>query len=252
MKNIVLILCSILTLSVSAQKSITITGEFKEDFITKEPSKQLRKTLFVLEKGDIYFPEGMLFDRMYFLKLSTKDAKKLGAKVILIYPFFDREITFIYNTPITLELLPIPNLPDCYYSKKASCDQKSSTYPQNLPLSTMNKIKQVEVFSVENFERNDYDFRDLPEWIEALDNDKKVPITRTRRLYLTDDTERTEEELDMIALSDLAKMKMKSVKYFFGDIVPLAENPTKKDWQQWWKKLMLIKLPYEHPKSAKK
>ena len=189
---------------------------------------------------------------MYFLKLSDKDAKKLGAKVILIYPFFDREITFIYNTPITLELLPIPNLPDCYYSKKASCDQKSSTYPQNLPLSTMNKIKQVEAFSVENFERNDYDFRDLPEWIEALDNDKKVPITRTRRLYLTDDTERTEEELDMIALSDLAKMKMKNVKYFFGDIVPLAENPTKKDWQQWWKKLMLIKLPYEHPKSAKK
>ena len=92
----------------------------------------------------------------------------------------------------------------------------------------MNKIKQVEVFSVENFERNDYDFRDLPEWIEALDNDKKVPITRTRRLYLTDDTERTEEELDMIALSDLAKMKMKNVKYFFGDIVPLAENPTKR------------------------
>ena len=50
MKNIVLILCSILTLSVSAQKSITVTGEFKEDFITKETSKQLRKTLFVLEK----------------------------------------------------------------------------------------------------------------------------------------------------------------------------------------------------------
>ena len=252
MKNIVLMLCSILTLSVSAQKSITVTGEFKEDFITKETSKQLRKTLFVLEKGDIYFPESIGFDWMYFLKLSDKDAKKLGTKVILIYPFFDRKITFIYNTPITLELLPIPNLPDCYYSKKASYAQKSSTYPQNLPLSTMNKIKQGEVFSVEEFERNNCDFRDLPEWIEALDNDKKVPITHTRRLYLTDDTERTEEELDMIALSDLAKMKMKSVKYFFGDIVPLAENPSKKDWQQWWKKLMLIKLPYEHPKSAKK
>ena len=194
----------------------------------------------------------MLFDWMYFLKLSDKDAKKIRRKSYFDLPLFDREITSIYNTPITLELIPIPNLSNCYYSKKASCAQKSSTYPQNLPLSTMNKIKQVEVFSVENFERNDYDFRDLPEWIEALDNDRKVPITRTLRLYLTDDTEETKEELDMIALSDLAKMKMKSVKYFFGDIVPLAENPTKKDWQQWWKKLMLIKLPYEHPKSAKK
>ena len=49
MKNIVLILCSILTFSVSAQKTITVTGKFKKNYRTVNPTKQLQRALFILE-----------------------------------------------------------------------------------------------------------------------------------------------------------------------------------------------------------
>ncbi len=239
MKNIVLILCSILTFSVSAQKTITVTGKFKKNYRTVNPTKQLQRALFILEKGDICFPEGGLFDQMYFLKLSAKDAKRLDTEVILVYPFFDTKITYIYDTPITLELISIPNLPDCYYSKKASCAQVSSTYPENLPLSKMSKIKAGKT---DLLQERRADFRNLPEWIGALDNDKKVPFMNFRRVYLTNGTERTDEVPDSIALSDLAKEKMDDVAYFLKDVIPLPEKPTKEDWQQWWKKLQEFKI----------
>ena len=96
--------------SVFAQK-ITVTGTFNKNYRTINLSGNIKKALFVLEKANIYLPE-----RGYFLDLSPEDAKKLKTETILLIPF-NQEIGEKYDTPLTFELLPIPNLPEVYYTK---------------------------------------------------------------------------------------------------------------------------------------
>ena len=124
-------------------QELMVTGEFKQNYRTLNLYGNIRKALFVLEKGNVY----LLEDRAYFLKLSPLDAKRLGTSHILLIPLFGDKITYKYDIPISFEILPIPNAPDVYYTKKAFYTDEQGkkitlSYPEELPLSPMEKIKK--------------------------------------------------------------------------------------------------------------
>ena len=229
-----------------AQGSV-VTGEFKQEYRTMNLYDNIRKALFVLEKGNVYFLE----DSAYFLKLSPLDAKRLGTSHILLIPLFGDKITYKYDIPISFEILPIPNAPDVYYTKKAFYTDEQGkkitlSYPEELPLSPMEKIKKGIPIYYEEINNND-DFRDIPQWIEALSSKQKVTTIGT---IVWDGEDKDgkmvggyDEFKAQELMSELAQEKLSSLSYLLSNIVPLPENPTQEAWRKWWQRFQNYSFP---------
>ena len=223
-----------------------VTGEFKREYRTINLYDNIRRALFILEEGNVYLPE----DRAYFLKLSPLDAKRLGTSHILLIPLFGDKITYKYDIPISFEILPIPNAPDVYYTKKAFYTDEQGkkitlSYPEELPLSPMEKIKKGIPIYYEEINNSD-DFRDIPQWIEALSSKQKVTTIGTIYWHGVDKDGKnvggSDEFKEQELMSELAQEKLSSLSYFLKSIVPLPEEPTQEDWRKWWQRFQ--KQPY--------
>ena len=229
-----------------AQGSV-VTGEFKQNYRTLNLYGNIRKALFVLEKGNVY----LLEDRAYFLKLSPLDAKRLGTSHILLIPLFGDKITYKYDIPISFEILPIPNAPDVYYTKKAFYTDEQGrkitlSYPEELPLSPIEKIKKGIPIYYEEIDNND-DFRDIPQWIEALSSKQEVTTIGTIVWHGVDKDGKKvggyDEFKEQELMSELAQEKLSSLSYFLSNIVPLPENPTQEAWRKWWQRFQNYSFP---------
>ena len=229
-----------------AQGSI-VTGEFKQEYRTMNLYGNIRKALFVLEKGNVY----LLEDRAYFLKLSPLDAKRLGTSHILLIPLFGDKITYKYDIPISFEILPITNAPYVYYTKKAFYTDEQGkkitlSYPEELPLSPMEKIKKgIPIYYQEINNRDD--FRDIPQWIETLSSTQKVTIINQKNWEgVSKDGKRvggSKEYKQERLMSELAQEKLSYIRDFLSSIVPLPEKPTQEDWRKWWQRFQNYSFP---------
>ena len=224
-----------------------VTGEFKQEYRTMYLYGNIRKALFVLEKGNVY----LLEDSAYFLKLSPLDAKRLGTSHILLIPLFGDKITYKYDIPISFEILPIPNAPDVYYTKKAFYTDEQGkkitlSYPEELPLSPMEKIKKGIPIYYQEINNND-DFRDIPQWIEALSSKQEVTTIGTIVWHRVDKDGKKvggyDEFKEQELMSELAQEKLSSLSYFLSNIVPLPENPTQEAWRKWWQRFQNYSFP---------
>lgn len=224
-----------------------VTGEFKQEYRTMYLYRNIRKALFVLEKGNVY----LLKDRAYFLKLSPLDAKRLGTSHILLIPLFGDKITYKYDIPISFEILPIPNAPDVYYTKKAFYTDKQGkkitlSYPEELPLSPMEKIKKGIPIYYREINNND-DFRDIPQWIEALSSKQEVTTIEIMHWDGMDkDGKRvggSKEFKEQELMSKLAQERLSYIRDFLSSIVPLPEKPTQEDWRKWWQQFQNYSFP---------
>ena len=224
-----------------------VTGEFKQEYRTIDLYDNIRRALFILEKGNVYLPE----DRAYFLKLTPLDAKRLGTSHILLIPLFGDKITYKYDIPISFEILPIPNAPDVYYTKKAFYTDKQGkkitlSYPEELPLSPMEKIKKgIPIYYQEINNRDD--FRDIPQWIETLSSTQKVTIINQKNWEgVSKDGKRvggSKEYKQERLMSELAQEKLSYIRDFLSSIVPLPEKPTQEDWRKWWQQFQNYSFP---------
>ena len=228
-------------------QELMVTGEFKQEYRTINLYGNIRKALFVLEKGNVY----LLEDRAYFLKLSPLDAKRLGTSHILLIPLFGDKITYKYDIPISFEILPIPNAPDVYYTKKAFYTDEQGkkitlSYPEELPLSPMEKIKKGIPIYYEEIDNND-DFRDIPQWIEALSSKQEVTTIGTIVWHGVDKDGKSvggyDEFKEQELMSELAQEKLSSLSYFLSSIVPLPEKPTQEAWRKWWQRFQNYSFP---------
>ena len=228
-------------------QELMVTGEFKQEYRTINLYGNIRKALFVLEKGNVY----LLEDRAYFLKLSPLDAKRLGTSHILLIPLFGDKITYKYDIPISFEILPIPNAPDVYYTKKAFYTDEQGkkitlSYPEELPLSPMEKIKKGIPIYYEEINNSD-DFRDIPQWIEALSSKQKVTTIGIMHWDGVDKDGKMvggyDEFKEQELMSELAQEKLSSLSYFLSNIVPLPENPTQEAWRKWWQRFQNYSFP---------
>ncbi len=241
-----IILTSFFCCTALAQE-LMVTGEFKEDYRTINLYGNIRKALFVLEKGNVYLPE----NRAYFLKLRPADAKRLGTSHILLIPLFGDKITYKYDIPISFEILPIPNAPDVYYTKKAFYTDKQGrkitlSYPEELPLSPMEKIKKgIPIYYQEINNRDD--FRDIPQWIEALSSKQEVTTIGIIHWDGVDKDGKmvggSEEYKEQELMSELAQEKLSSLSYLLGGIVTLPKKPTQEDWRKWWQQFQNYSFP---------
>ena len=231
----------------SLPQGSVVTGEFKEDYRIINLYGNIRRALFVLEKGNVYFLE----NSAYFLKLTPLDAKRLGTSHILLIPLFGDKITYEYDIPISFEILPIPNAPDVYYTKKAFYTDKQGrkitlSYPEELPLSPMEKIKKgIPIYYQEINNRDD--FRDIPQWIEALSSKQEVT---TIGKIVWDGVDKdgkmvggSEEFKEQELMSELAQEKLSSLSHFLKTIVPLPKKPTQEDWRKWWQQFQNYSFP---------
>ena len=229
-----------------AQGSV-VTGEFKHEYRTIDLYDNIRRALFILEKGNVYLPE----DRAYFLKLRPADAKRLGTSHILLIPLFGDKITYKYDIPISFEILPIPNAPYVYYTKKAFYTDEQGkkitlSYPEELPLSPMEKIKKgIPIYYQEINNRDD--FRDIPQWIETLSSTQKVTIINQKNWEgVSKDGKRvggSKEYKQERLMSELAQEKLSYIRDFLSSIVPLPEKPTQEDWRKWWQRFQNYSFP---------
>ena len=228
-------------------QELMVTGEFKHEYRTIDLYDNIQRALFILEKGNVYLPE----DRAYFLKLRPADAKRLGTSHILLIPLFGDKITYKYDIPISFEILPIPNAPDVYYTKKAFYTDKQGrkitlSYPEELPLSPMEKIKKgIPIYYQEINNRDD--FRDIPQWIEALSNKQEVTTIGIMHWDGVDKDGKmvggSEEYKEQELMSQLAQEKLSSLSYLLGGIVFLPEKPTQEDWRKWWQQFQNYSFP---------
>ena len=228
-------------------QELMVTGEFKQEYRTIDLYDNIRRALFILEKGNVYLPE----DRAYFLKLRPADAKRLGTSHILLIPLFGDKITYKYDIPISFEIYPIPNVPNVYYTKKAFYTDEQGkkitlSYPEELPLSPMEKIKKGIPIYYEEINNND-DFRDIPKWIEALSSKQKVTTIGT---IVWDGVDKDGKKVGgydefkaQELMSELAQEKLSSLSYFLSNIVPLPENPTQEAWRKWWQQFQNYSFP---------
>ena len=231
----------------SLPQDSVVTGEFKEDYRIINLYGNIRRVLFVLEKGNVYFLE----NSAYFLKLTPLDAKRLGTSHILLIPLFGDEITYEYDIPISFEILPIPNAPYVYYTKKAFYTDKQGrkitlSYPEELPLSPMEKIKKgIPIYYQEINNRDD--FRDIPQWIEALSSKQKVTTIGIMHWDGVDKDGKwvggSDEFKEQELMSELAQEKLSSLSYLLKSIVPLPEEPTQEDWRKWWQQFQNYSFP---------
>ena len=229
-----------------AQGSV-VTGEFKQNYRTLNLYGNIRKALFVLEKGNVYFLE----NSAYFLKLTPLDAKRLGTSLILLIPLFGDKITYKYDIPISFEILPITNAPYVYYTKKAFYTDEQGkkitlSYPEELPLSPMEKIKKgIPIYYQEINNRDD--FRDIPQWIETLSSTQKVTIINQKNWEgVSKDGKRvggSKEYKQERLMSELAQEKLSYIRDFLSSIVPLPEKPTQEDWRKWWQRFQNYSFP---------
>ena len=227
-------------------QELMVTGEFKPEYRTINLYGNIRKALFVLEKGNVYFLE----NSAYFLKLSPLDAKRLGTSHILLIPLFGDKITYKYDIPISFEILPITNAPYVYYTKKAFYTDEQGkkiplSYPEELPLSPMEKIKKgIPIYYQEINNRDD--FRDIPQWIEALSNKQEVTTIGIMHWDGVDKDGKmvggSKEFKEQELMSELAQEKLSSLSYLLKSIVPLPKKPTQEDWRKWWQRFQ--KQPY--------
>ena len=224
-----------------------VTGEFKQEYRTMYLYGNIRKALFVLEKGNVY----LLEDRAYFLKLSPLDAKRLGTSHILLIPLFGDKITYKYDIPISFEILPITNAPYVYYTKKAFYTDEQGkkitlSYPEELPLSPMEKIKKGIPIYYQEINNND-DFRDIPQWIEALSSKQEVTTIEIMHWDGMDkDGKRvggSKEFKEQELMSKLAQERLSYIRDFLSSIVPLPEKPTQEDWRKWWQRFQNYSFP---------
>ena len=227
-------------------QELMVTGEFKHEYRTIDLYDNIRRALFILEKGNVYLPE----DRAYFLKLRPADAKRLGTSHILLIPLFGDKITYKYDIPISFEILPIPNATDVYYTKKAFYTDRGGkkveiSYPEELPLSPMEKIKKGIPIYYQEINNSD-DFRDIPQWIEALSNKQEVTTIGIMHWDGVDKDGKmvggSEEYKEQELMSELAQEKLSSLSYLLKSIVPLPKKPTQEDWRKWWQRFQ--KQPY--------
>ena len=228
-------------------QELMVTGEFKPEYRTINLYGNIRKALFVLEKGNVYFLE----NSAYFLKLTPLDAKRLGTSLILLIPLFGDKITYKYDIPISFEILPITNAPYVYYTKKAFYTDEQGkkitlSYPEELPLSPMEKIKKGIPIYYEEIDNND-DFRDIPQWIEALSSKQEVTTIGTIVWHGVDKDGKNvggyDEFKEQELMSELAQEKLSSLSYFLSNIVPLPEKPTQEDWRKWWQRFQNYSFP---------
>ena len=228
-------------------QELMVTGEFKPEYRTINLYGNIRKALFVLEKGNVYFLE----NSAYFLKLTPLDAKRLGTSLILLIPLFGDKITYKYDIPISFEILPIPNAPYVYYTKKAFYTDKQGrkitlSYPEELPLSPMEKIKKGIPIYYQEINNND-DFRDIPQWIEALSSKQKVTTIGTIVWDGVDKDGKNvggyDEFKEQELMSELAQEKLSYIRDFLSSIVPLPEKPTQEAWRKWWQRFQNYSFP---------
>ena len=228
-------------------QELMVTGEFKHEYRTIDLYDNIRRALFILEKGNVYLPE----DRAYFLKLRPADAKRLGTSHILLIPLFGDKITYKYDIPISFEILPITNAPYVYYTKKAFYTDEQGrkitlSYPEEQPLSPMEKIKKgIPIYYQEINNRDD--FRDIPQWIEALSSKQKVTTIGIIYWHGVDKDGKnvggSDEFKEQELMSELAQEKLSSLSYLLKSIVPLPKKSTQEDWRKWWQQFQNYSFP---------
>ncbi|WP_223584707.1 hypothetical protein [Sphingobacterium sp. GVS05A] len=215
------------------EKVRSVTGQFKSNYRVVQLSSAMEKLLFVLNKGDIYLPENG-----FFLQLSPKDAKRLGKDYILLIPLFPDRGSLLYNydQDFTFEIIAVPGVENCYYTKNVSFfnthnKDKIASENDRYSASIFNKPTLKDTIEWAIF--TDYrDLRDLPQWIDHLDNKQQV-IVHYVGCAETPDGGLAIHDYKPTAVADLARERLNDVRNKMVSLGPPQEDAQREQWKTW-------------------
>lgn len=217
-------------------ETISVTGQFRENYRTIFLNETIQNLLFVLEKGNLMMPE-----RAYFLSLSEEDTKKLGTSDVLIIPVVSNGsgIYYQYNKDFKFELISISEVENVYYSKKYEfvmenvrkmfVDETSDGKAYKESIFENPSLKDTLDWS--EFTYHD-DFRDTQKWIGKLNSQQEVTV-RTQKLYERSNAGNSGEDFEKMTLAELAKHKLHYVESHFKIFGKSKHSATQEDWQKW-------------------
>ena len=216
-----------------AQNVRVVHGKFNGNNRTIELSKETKRLFFVKTKGNFRMPE-----RAFFLELSSGDIKKFGTDYIVIIPLNGEENAY-YSTSekeITLEVLPLTSSdPFVYYTKINSIDNEVKI-PKNI-FENPTKKDTLSWDVVNNYET----LHHSKEWIDHLDDQRKITVQGTQFAMYTDGTCNSSAVYDYKTIAEFAKQQLHYVANLFDEID--EENWIKKQWQDWYEKTVDYKEP---------
>ena len=215
------------------EKVRSVTGQFKSNYRVVQLSSAMEKLLFVLNKGDIYLPENG-----FFLQLSPKDAKRLGKDYILLIPLFPDRGSLLYNydQDFTFEIIAVPGVENCYYTKNVSFfnthnKDKIASENDRYSASIFNKPTLKDTIEWAIF--TDYrDLRDVPQWIDHLDNKQQV-IVHYVGCAETPDGGLAIHDYKPTAVADLARERLNDVRNKMESLGPPQEDAQREQWKTW-------------------
>lgn len=221
MKKIVLLALLAFIKSVSAQKAVTLSGFFKENYRTVKLSKEVERMLFISLKGHLPMPS---YKSGYFFNLSKEDALKTGFTDILVMPL-NEDVYQSDKDKFTLELLPLSiNEPTVFYTKPNHID-KGLSYDKRIFSNPTLK----DTISWDEITNSDFHY--TKEWIDNLDSEKEVTL-KSQILYHTDKGGGSTPQFSKIKMKELARERLHRVSNLF-DMVE-DESWTKQQWQNWF------------------
>jgi len=234
------------------EKVQSVTGQFKSNYRVVQLSSAMEKLLFVLNKGDIYLPENG-----FFLQLSPKDAKRLGKDYILLIPLFPDRGSLLYNydQDFTFEIIAVPGVENCYYTKNVSFfnthnRDKIASENDRYPASIFNRPTLKDTIEWAIF--TDYrDLRDVPQWIDHLDNKQQV-IVHYVGCAETPDGGLAIHDYKPTAVADLAKKRLNDVSNQMESLGVPKEEASKHEWKTWLDKMISLNPKDQFLKEGRK
>lgn len=226
------------------EKVDSVSGQFREDYRVVQLSEAVQRLLFVINKADSYLPENG-----FYLHLTTADAKRLGASDILIIPLFPEmeNIFYDYNKNFSFEIIAVPGLKDCYYTKNidffnAHNTDKILQPPPRYPASIFDRPTLKDTIEWSAF--NDYrDLREVPLWIDNLDNQKQVTVHYIGCAETTNGGHAI-HDYRPLAIAELAKARLNYLRNTMQTLGAPQGDATKQQWQAW-----LDKILNSHPEN---
>jgi len=232
------------------EKVQSVTGQFKSNNRVVQLSSAMEKLLFVLNKGNIYLPENG-----FFLQLSQTDAKRLGKDYILLIPLFSDRGSLLYNydQDFTFEIIAVPGMENCYYTKNVAffnAHNKDKIASENdlYPASIFNNPTLKDTIEWAVF--TDYrDLRDLPQWIDNLDNKQEV-IVHYVGCAETPDGGHAIHDYRPTAVADLARKRLNDVGNKMESLGVPKEEASKHEWKTWLGKVINLNPKDQFPKGG--
>lgn len=223
MKKLLIVITWLLSSSALAQKSLPLSGNFRNDDRVFDLTEEAQKALFVKMKGDFIMPS-----KAFIFHLTKEDAATLKQEEIMVILNNDDIYFSNLNGLVTLNLRTVaPSQPNLFM-EESEVDHK-----HNKVMETLRKPRKTDTLDYNTF-RSPNDFRSTKQWINLLDRKDSILLLGQGCAETPTPSSYVYYFFDRKAIGELAHEQMQSVANLF--YLSGSEEWSKTQWRKWYER----------------